>query len=437
MAKTTAVLRVALTVAFAPHASADTLHVSQGGEGYPTIASAFAAMSSGDSVVVHPGVYFEHDLVMPVRGFLVSYDGDPSTTIVDAGGLGRCLTIAGGGLPLPEVRAMQFRNGTHASRGGLVAVDVVARLTGCVFRGGTAPSGGGVSLAASNHAFFHDCLFEGNSAATGGALSGHLEITGCEFRDNVASGSGGAVWGNGTSQSCRFVANRAVLGSGGAVFSPLFWSAERCDFLDNSAASAGALRLHQDDAAVDCLFLGNRASGSGGAILVSDELEDGTLMMRCVFARNVAGSGGAVALVDGANGVFIRCTFVANSARDGAHVFGVGPSVVASMWLSILAFSDGPAGGGNLIVPSTSRCNDVYGNVPGDGVFSVLATQNGGFAADPRFCDAGTDDYRLAADSPCLPPGPTACGLVGALDVGCGSVPVVPDTWGRIKGAFR
>jgi hypothetical protein len=56
----------------------------------------------------------------------------------------------------------------------------------------------------------------------------------------------------------------------------------------------------------------------------------------------------------------------------------------------------------------------------------------GNFQSDPLFCF----DYSLAESSPCAPANsPGACGLIGALEVGCGGA-VTPATWGEIKAAF-
>src|SRR5262249_55018226 len=50
----------------------------------PTIASALAVAVSGDSVVVSPGTYHEHDVMLPRAVTLRSESGDPANTILDA-----------------------------------------------------------------------------------------------------------------------------------------------------------------------------------------------------------------------------------------------------------------------------------------------------------------------------------------------------------------
>jgi len=72
------------------------------------------------------------------------------------------------------------------------------------------------------------------------------------------------------------------------------------------------------------------------------------------------------------------------------------------------------------------RCNDVWGagqSYTGD--CAGMSGVDGNFSADPLFCDTPNGDYRISSASPCAPLNtPQGCGLVGALDVGCGSLAV-------------
>jgi hypothetical protein len=50
---------------------------------------------------------------------------------------------------------------------------------------------------------------------------------------------------------------------------------------------------------------------------------------------------------------------------------------------------------------------------------------NGNFSSDPYFCDLENGDLAIAEDSPCARDNSgEACGLIGALGVGCASTPV-------------
>jgi parallel beta-helix repeat protein len=59
------------------------------------------------------------------------------------------------------------------------------------------------------------------------------------------------------------------------------------------------------------------------------------------------------------------------------------------------------------------------------------------FSADPVFCGSG--NFGIRPESPCAPgnsPLGDSCGLIGALEVGCG-VPVENNSWGHIKTLFH
>ena len=86
-------------------------------------------------------------------------------------------------------------------------------------------------------------------------------------------------------------------------------------------------------------------------------------------------------------------------------------------------------------------CCDLYDNTGDDYTAPWWGFGNGNFSADPLVCDADAGDFTLHSDSPCLPgnhPDGAACGLIGALDVGCGpSTSVEQTSWGAVKEMFR
>ena len=88
-------------------------------------------------------------------------------------------------------------------------------------------------------------------------------------------------------------------------------------------------------------------------------------------------------------------------------------------------------------------CCDFFANEGDD--YSGWSGGVDSFSADPCFCDPANDDYRLAADSWCLPghhPWDGCDDLVGAYgqgcpDVGCsGPVAVEPRSWSAVRGLF-
>lgn len=152
------------------------------------------------------------------------------------------------------------------------------------------------------------------------------------------------------------------------------------------------------------------------------------------------GTGSGMALVNARN---VRFNVVGRAADRGIVVASaVSPAVfssntvyacTASAFDLTAAATDsvdhdiaaGNGGYGLVWHPATGPrhgCNDWYVNTLGE----TNGIPPGGpeFAVDPLFCNEGSDDIHLAANSPMLSAG--ACGLVGALGQGCAAVSVGP-----------
>jgi hypothetical protein len=82
-------------------------------------------------------------------------------------------------------------------------------------------------------------------------------------------------------------------------------------------------------------------------------------------------------------------------------------------------------------------CNDLWSNTD-DQTYGSCVLQPSNIYHDPEFCNPELLDYALNGTSPCLPANsPAGCGLIGALEQGCGPVAVEPATWGAIKATYR
>ena len=99
---------------------------------------------------------------------------------------------------------------------------------------------------------------------------------------------------------------------------------------------------------------------------------------------------------------------------------------------NVIAHTSGtPALGGGASF--TTGCNVFWDN--GDGIGLTLGSTDR--IADPQFCDPDNQDYELQSISPCLPPYSLGCGLIGALGEGCGTISVEPESWAKVKAAYR
>jgi parallel beta-helix repeat protein/predicted outer membrane repeat protein len=179
----------------------------------------------------------------------------------------------------------------------------------------------------------------------------------------------------------------------------------------------------------NCVIQGCSSASGGGAIYC---VGASPAISGCVFAGNTtSGSGGAFYLCGGANPSITNCTLYGNGALEGGGVW-VCSGVHALFDNTIIT---GGLGGGAVgcdagDTSATLHCCDVFGNTGGDwaGCIAGQFGIDGNISADPLFC--ATDNFHLQAESPCRAEQNPACGLIGALPPGCGSVLVSPDGTG-------
>ena len=280
-----------------------------------------------------------------------------------------------------------------------------------------------------------DSVLEGVTVANGWATGD----------DEIARSGGGAScrYSSPTISNCVFLDNRAEYCGGGlSLAHEASSSVTDCRFYGNSAPYAGAAFVAADCHALfaDTRFCVNSADVHAGAVYCSKTcLVDFTF---CTFSGNIAPGAAAVYCVLDCDVVLENCTVTGNVSTGSGGVFHIAEGSL-DMANVIVAFNDTPLApvvcyslGG-----ATLACCDVYGNEGGDWVQCIedqLGT-SGNISADPWFCSAEPDaemDWTLSSDSPCVPP-QSACGLIGAWDVGCESNAVEETTWGRMKSLYR
>ena len=225
-ASSQAVWRVLLAGAWSclalPAAAATVWHVPVD-PGAATVGEALAAARPGDVVLVAPGVYAEHDLVLPDGVALRSETGLPDGATIDAGGLGRALIVRDAG-PGASVRGLTFTGGRAEGAatdglGGAVLCERASPLfADCLFADNAAGRGGAVHCLDGASPEFRRCAFTGNEAVSlGGAVACHdgssPAFTECLFAGNAAGVLGGAL---ALSRGSRPVLTRCTIAGGGA-----------------------------------------------------------------------------------------------------------------------------------------------------------------------------------------------------------------------------
>ncbi len=401
-------------------AHSKTIHVPAD---HPTIQAGIDAAVAGDEVLVAPGTYTgpsNKNLELRGRDIVVRSEAGAAMTIIDCEGSGRGFHLLPPLTSAARIEGFTIKNGDGAGGaneggGGMYIVACSPTIANCIFQHNVAhgfvlQGGGGAIAIQLSSSLISGCRFVENrvgpSVGIGGAIAAKnslVTITDCDFENNLAEShdpagsSGGAI---------AYAREPALGGPRGS----LQLSSSR--FIGNEASEGGGVAHYEDDplSITDCIFLSNRAGeGSGlfsffGMITVS----------QCTFASNLDKGAGCIYLWFGE--ATIENTIVAQN----------GPGAALHVQCELL----------------TIRCTNLQGNEGGDweDCLESFLGVDGNIAMDPLFCDLPAGDLHLCSDSPCAPEQSGACGLIGALPVGCGScgvTPLTPSTWGQIKHSVR
>jgi predicted outer membrane repeat protein len=342
-------------------AGATTYVVRPDGTGdFPTIQAAIEAAAHGDIIELTNGTFTgegNRDLEFLGKAITIrSQNGNPETCVIDCEG--------------SEAEPHRAFN-LHHEEGADTQIVGLTITNGYAAGGDYAFHGGGMRCRAVSPMVI-DCI----------------------FRNNQASGPGGAVYcESGAMPSfvgCVISHSRSHQGGGGLY---CIWSSrvslENCVVHNNHGAAMG-----------------------GGAVFAG---ESPPVINGCTFALNVAEEGSGIWCHD--------------------HSWATIDNTVITFGIGGQAISYGP-----MSYPEVACCN-IYGNEGGDWTDGLAAELgvNGNISEDPLFCDPENGDFTLHEDSPCAPftPPNEECDLIGAWPVGCGPTAVRMGTWGAIKAMYR
>lgn len=364
-------------------------------------------------------------------GFTVS-GGNANGTIPNNGGGGMRNDGGGtGNFCSPTVRNCTFLHNSASAVGGAVfnrgldpdtgIGDSSPLFSNCTFTANASSAhGGALHQNGSGTTSYTDCVFSSNRANFGGAITystqgtataAHTFLT-CSFTGNYAGTQGGAIL-NGFSfetgtrtvsmTNCSFTDNATGGGGGGFSNGVLFTAGDtpvfftNCVFKNNVAhngsnfGSGGAFQsggglTTQRATFTNCLLEGNKALGTaddgGGAIMIYSGTV--TLLNSTLTNNQSATRGGGISILDNTGSVsgknLIFWNNPAATANTNSLANGNGSS--ASVEYSLLQ---------EAACPATVTCGA-----------GMLYNQN------PRFVNAATGNFQLAACSPAINAGTNA-----------------------------
>jgi len=486
------------TIGAAPALPA-TLHVCPDGSGdYPHLRAAVEAAGSGDTIELCDGVFEGLDNVEidvgaksltfrslhgaeattifasiwdpvfseyhPYRAFIIGaasvrFEGltiEAAANIVGMVGDGAAITCVGGVVALDHVRVIGV-HGRQGRRGaGVFLQGGSLDASDCVFDGCRTTEDGGAVYAETSPINLRGCTFQHCGSCWGSVLwfdSGG-DIADCVFEGSQGFACDSAPTGNVlripsgtvTVRRCRFSDNVARVGGCAQVSPGAVVLLEDCLIEGAIGEAGGALWSSGNLTARNCVFRNNWCAWTGGAITGGHSI----VLESCVFHDNSCfqpathNGAGAIRLYGAATLTVRNCTFFRNGLRGGSAIYLDAGSHL-TLENSVFAYGGGAGSGigpvhcGGPLAELAVTCTDVFGNAGGDwiGCLTGLEGANGNLLADPAFCDTTSIDLRLQADSPCAPANSGGCGLVGALDVGCGPTALEASSWGRIKALYR
>lgn len=217
----------------------------------------------------------------------------------------------------------------------------------------------------------------------------------CTIKNGKADKGGGVLSHGGPSlRNCMLTANQAT-GEGGAVYSDGWPTIQGCTITNNTSVGHGAA-VRSVSSTKTWLFsnrISSNTSGQAGGALVWD---GGTHVIannlithnRAGWVAGVGGWGGSATITNN--------TFVDNGVRGQVDLMGA----TAVLYNNIITngTSVGVFGDGNSAIMYN---NDVYGNATNFQGVADPGTARGNISTPPTYTDAASDNFTLAASSPC------------------------------------
>jgi predicted outer membrane repeat protein len=368
-----------------------------------TIQGGINGASADDTVMVHPGTYYEHDIDFFGKAITVmSTDPEDSavvaSTFVDADSLGGVFILQSGEDTLSTLTGLTITGGLALLGGGIYCYGSSPTITNNTITANTAtghPGGGGMYNGSRNPTVTNCTFSENSSYYSGGGIYNWYSsptVTNCTFSENSADNGGGGMFNwfsTPTMTNCTFSENSAVYRGGGMCNNFCQWlTIKNCTFSGNSATWGGGIFTNDQSfpTVTNCTFDGNSADNGGGMYNNSWSLPR---VSNCKFSENSADFYGGGMFNWRSTPTVKNCTFSGNSADKGG---GMVNSESSPRVLNCILW----ANTGGAIYDDDSTPIVTYSDVEGG------YTGEGNIDTDPLFADP---DYHLQLNSPCIDAG--------------------------------
>jgi parallel beta-helix repeat protein len=271
-----------------------------------TIQDGINLASSGDTVLVACGTYYEHDIQMKSGVILRSSTGLADCVTIDAqqqDRVIRCYNVNSATC----IEGLTITGGYTDNGGGLYCIEYSSpTIINCTFTGDSATfDGGGVFIENHSSPSFINCAIENNCAPNGGGGIRIRDYSLPTFNNcTVADNSGEGIWCTANSSieiiCCTFSGNWHYYGAGVSGHKSSIIITD-CTFSDNKGDWRGGAIMLWDVTATftNCSFTNNVTDGCGGAIYSN---HDFITLTNCLFTGNSAWEGGVICLEDSVQG---------------------------------------------------------------------------------------------------------------------------------------
>ena len=284
--------------------------------------------AGGNITLKHDYYAYDKGSTIYIGGDNIVIDGNGA--VIDMAGSKnlKVFHVMGSGV---TIKNLTIKNSSYNFNGGAIFFDKYGTVDNCnfdnnqVFQSERYSPGNGAAIFFYEGGHVLNSNFTNNraNADDGGAIFcsilSYSIIENCNFIDNYAFGSGGAVYlGSGIIKNCIFVNNMVKTCHGGAIQFYFEGEVINCSFTNNRADKfcGGAIDFNRNSKVTNCNFTNNSAK-YGGAIAF--EWNNIGTVTNCNFANNSAKYGGAIEF-DGQGNV-VNSSFTGNNAPIGSAIY--------------------------------------------------------------------------------------------------------------------